>query len=576
MKQLSKFFPAILVLLLSYWAIKPLLAPGFYPIHDDTQVVRVYEMKTALADGLFPVRWVPDLGYGYGYPIFNFYAPFAYYVGGFLNLVGFDSLMATKGMIVLGTLLAGIAMYLFAKEFWGKIGGSISAMLYVYAPYHAVNIYVRGAVAELWAYAIVPFAFLGIYKVFTILEKDTKNKTRKSFLQISQQAWIWVGISAISYAAIIISHNLTALMITPFLFLFAIILFAITLKKKMKNGYYILISLFIGIIISAFYWLPATLEMQYTNVLSVVGGGSDYKDHFVCVSQLWNSPWGYAGSAPGCMDGLSFKLGKLHILLGALSLITLFFLRTQKRLRWSILLALAGFALSVFLVLEYSKFIWDALPQMAFFQFPWRFLILVMFFLSFLGGAILKVMPKIPQVCLGIIFIIAIIFMNRTIFTPSKVLSVTSANYINHSSLTWTTSKISDEYMPKHFKIPKKQSNVPTEIILLNDPNAKATINHRQTQQVLVTIDAPKATTALLNIAYFPSWKVYIDNKETAFTKINTGLLVQIPSGKHILMAKLTQTPIEVLANGVSLTGVIALLAGIIYLRKRDYESKKA
>jgi uncharacterized membrane protein len=134
MKKNLLFLAALI--LLSIPAVIPLFSNGFYPMHDDTQVARVFEMKEALADGMFPVRWVENLGYGYGYPIFNFYAPLAYYVGGFINLLGVDSLTATKVMIGLGTLLAGVSMYFFAREFWGRTGGVVAGLLYVYAPYH--------------------------------------------------------------------------------------------------------------------------------------------------------------------------------------------------------------------------------------------------------------------------------------------------------------------------------------------------------------------------------------------------------------------------------------------------------
>src|SRR3990167_1349066 len=116
MKIIKNIFPIFIVLILSFFSIKPLLMSGFFPIHDDTHVARVYEMAKALSDGMFPVRWVSDLGYGYGYPIFNFYSPLPYYVGGFLDLSGLDSLNATKLTMFLGIILSGFSMYLFAKE----------------------------------------------------------------------------------------------------------------------------------------------------------------------------------------------------------------------------------------------------------------------------------------------------------------------------------------------------------------------------------------------------------------------------------------------------------------------------
>ena len=105
---MKKYWVILIVLVLSLGAIRGFLSPGLFPIHDETQVERVYQMSEALKDGQFPVRWVEDLGYGYGYPIFNFYAPLAYYFGGFLTLIGFNALVAAKLMMIFGILLSGV------------------------------------------------------------------------------------------------------------------------------------------------------------------------------------------------------------------------------------------------------------------------------------------------------------------------------------------------------------------------------------------------------------------------------------------------------------------------------------
>src|SRR5579883_3340056 len=163
--KIRNYFPILFVILISLGAIFPLFHSGFFPMHDDTQVARVYEMAKSLRDGMFPVRWVQDLGYGYGYPIFNFYAPLAYYVGGMIALFA-DALFAAKVMIFFGVVLSGITMYLLGKALWGQWGGIFSAILYVYAPYHAVDLYVRGDIAELWAYVFFPLALLGIWFLY--------------------------------------------------------------------------------------------------------------------------------------------------------------------------------------------------------------------------------------------------------------------------------------------------------------------------------------------------------------------------------------------------------------------------
>ncbi|MEK7166016.1 MAG: hypothetical protein AAB874_04390, partial [Patescibacteria group bacterium] len=160
----KKILPLIIVLIISVPVVYPLSRPGFFPMHDDTQPTRVAQMAKAIADGQFPVRWVSDLGYGYGYPLFNFYAPLPYYVGAAAHLLGMNLISATKLMFGIGMLLAPITMYLLAASWWGKRGGLLSAILYTYTPYHAVEVYVRGSVGELWAYGFLPLVILGIFE----------------------------------------------------------------------------------------------------------------------------------------------------------------------------------------------------------------------------------------------------------------------------------------------------------------------------------------------------------------------------------------------------------------------------
>lgn len=571
MDSIKRFLPAIVLILLSYWAVQPLLFAGFFPMHDDTQVARVYEMKQALSDGQFPVRWVSDLGYNYGYPIFNFYAPFAYYVGGFLAVFGLDALMATKLMMIIGVLFAGISMYLLAREFWGEAGGVVSGLLYIYAPYHAVNIYVRGAVAEFWAYAFVPLVFLGVYKLFVLLTHHTKP-VNHSLL------WMWTCIGSLGYAGIIISHNLTAMMVTPFLVATVVILFVLARKKP--QSYFLFLPLLFGIVLTAFYWLPTLQEMSYTNVTSVIGGKSDVNLHFVCPSQLLNSPWGFGGSTPGCVDGMSFKIGKIHLALVVLSFFALGFL--WKKQKDIVIISSSFFVFllsSLFLMLQESASIWNMFHQMAFFQFPWRFLLLVSFFISFLAGATFFVLQTKTNhlITYGIssIVIVVILLTNIGLFIPQTQLQKTAADYTNVETLTWTTSKISDEYLPQGFEKPRRKSEVPQTKMTLSDSSARITDLETKTNNITAVVDSPKKTRATFNIAYFPAWQVFIDEEKTGYSVFHKGLYVTIPSGKHSITARFIQTPIETLANTLSLTGVLALLIGIIITQRKDVTHAK-
>ena len=471
MRFLKKNYGLFIVLILSFWAIKPFFISGFFPMHDDTQVARVFEMGKMLKSGVFPVRWVPDLGYGYGYPIFNFYAPIAYYIGGIFILLGFDALLATKLMMALGVVSAGIFMYFLAREFFGELGGIVSGLFYVYAPYHAVDIYVRGDVAEFYAYAFIPLIFLGFYKIFQCLRSDgyhtdnSKFKVQNAKLKFKIQKFGIIG--SLGFAGIILSHNLTALMTVPFLIAFCLAFIIFSKKEtRMLNVLHLTLYIFLGLAISAFYWIPALAEMKNTNILSQIGGGADFRDHFVCIEQLWTSSWGFGGSTGGCIDGMSFMVGKLHISSTLLLIPILIYVKSKRKyfnkIYYLSIFSIAGFLISIFLMLDVSGFLWEAIPAMAFFQYPWRFLILASFSSSILSGAIVFLLSqfKIRSYLTAFLLVFLLMFFNLKFFVPQTIFSAAASDFTNDKILKWTVSKISDEYLSPNFKKPKSENEI--------------------------------------------------------------------------------------------------------------------
>lgn len=398
------------LIILSFPAIRSILTPGYFPMHDDTQVVRVDQMYQALKSGQFPVRWVPDLGYGYGYPIFNFYNPLPYYFGAGLMFLGLDALWATKTMFIAPILFSGLAMYWLTKKYFGTVAALVSGVFYVYAPYHAVQIYVRGAVAEYWAYAFIP---LVIY----------------AFLSKRQL------LAAISLALLILSHNLTAFMLIPFLVLF----------RPIR-------PILLGLGLSAFFWFPALAEQHLTRVPQMVSQQFNPLEHFVYPGQLWASDWGYAGSAPGRADGLSFMIGKLHIIFTLLALVIFVFSRKiTKSTRRLVLLAISYWLFAMFMLLPLSHFIWANLPVLHFLQFPWRYLSFVALFTSILTGFAITRFPKIAWL------LPLFVLYSTKFFQPQFTYPVTAAELLTQPQVKWVISARSDEYLPKDFVVPQTE-----------------------------------------------------------------------------------------------------------------------
>src|SRR5512135_1942487 len=107
----------ITVILMAAIAALPFLTRPGLPRHTDLElhVFRAAEYSDSLRGGVLYPRWAPDFYYGYGYPIFNYYAPFTYALASLLAIpVGIVA--GVKGVILLAFLLAAIGMYYFARR----------------------------------------------------------------------------------------------------------------------------------------------------------------------------------------------------------------------------------------------------------------------------------------------------------------------------------------------------------------------------------------------------------------------------------------------------------------------------
>ena len=531
-------------------------------MHDDTQPTRVFEMARALGDGQFPVRWVSDLGYGYGYPIFNFYAPLPYYIGAIGVLSGLDAIVVTKLMFGLGVLLAAIFMYVLGYKLGGVWGGIISALVYLYAPYHGVQIYVRGAVGEYWAYAFLPLILYGI-----IGDKENRD-----------QSWL---IAALGLAGVILSHNITAFLTLGFLglFLASELLKSLVNRSDFSKAALILKVIVVGALFTAWFWLPAVTEVYLTKVETLVQGANDFHRHFVFLDQLWNSPWGYGGSAPGRLDGMSFMLGKIPLVLAILGLAGLTWNKIKSK--GLIYLCLGGLIISVFMMLDISKSIWEVIPGIDFVQYPWRFLVFAVFFIAVMSSYVdfsltRFVSSRNSRSLLLLGFSLVIVVVHSRYFRPQFVANKTSADYISDTAVKWSISRISDEYLPKNFPVPKTDKEIAlgkfntTGDIIIDQSEIRSHFWH-------IDVMSLTAGDIVLSLSFFPGWKFYIDNRVVE-PIIQDGLVkLQLVPGKHTITAYFSNTWPRIVGNWVSLLALFWFMTklGPLKYKNQPYQNEK-
>ena len=99
----------VLAIALGLLAALPFLTRPGLPRDTDAElhVFRAAELGYSLRAGDLYPRWAPDFYYGYGYPIFNYYAPLTYHLANLFQLMpGVGIVDAVKLVFILGLTCA--------------------------------------------------------------------------------------------------------------------------------------------------------------------------------------------------------------------------------------------------------------------------------------------------------------------------------------------------------------------------------------------------------------------------------------------------------------------------------------
>jgi len=555
MVKVKKFLRTKLIFLLFLVLIIPaflkLIRPGYFPMHDDLQAIRLLQMDKCIKDGQIPCRWVPDMGYGYGYPQFNYYNPLPYYLMEGFHLFGLGYLDSIKLGLVVSILASAVGMFLLGKSLWGTAGGFISGLLYTYAPYRAVDIYVRGAMGEVWAFVFLPFVFYS--------SREVIKGRRKAIL------WL-----ALSLAALFTSHNITSLIFIP-VFVSWVIFTYFSLygspipssRKELKN---VFLGISWGFAISAFFLLPAWLEREFVHIETLLQGYFNYLAHFVSLNQLlFSNYWGYGSSQLGPFDEISLSVGLVHWLLPLLVLGLLAFFRKKKE--FLLVLFFAGFGwVALFLTHQKSVWVWDRLSILAFLQFPWRFLILAVFCFSIAAGGMATLFTKKGSYKYLMLIASILLISYSGLFRPRAWLDITDED--KFSGELWQkqlTVSIFD-YLPIYAEQPPTQEAPKRPTLVRGEGGIIQGEKGTDWQQWEIFVASSEALVRL-PLYYFPGWKVWVDKEETPIDYQNElGLITfLVPRGRHQVLAKLTETPIRKTGNLVSL---VSLAIIPLFLRK--------
>lgn len=601
------------LLCLCLFAIGPLLRPGyFWDAHDaKNSLYFLFEFDKSIRDGILWPRWGPDWAFGYGYPFWNIYGPLAYYVGEAIHLLGFDLIDALKITFALSVFGSALSMYLFVGRLMGEAAGLIAGLVYVYAPYHLFDIYVRAALAESFAFVFVPLVLWGFYE-----------------LAVRPRLTAVIGAAA-AYAALILTSNVLLVLMTPLVGLLVIWLAVGHLKDERptsdgaQRGVATRLRLLLrmlaapaaglalGLGLMAIFLLPALFERNYVRLDQWFGGRYTFGRDFVYFFQLFSPCWGFGASVAGPDDQVGFQLGLAPLVLFALSFVAAPRLASTQARRVLRFFQVATL-LAAFLMTPASAWVWYSLPVLQAVQFPWRLGVITTTCLAISAGATLGLTRRVAQSVrpadlanlissnLSTVILALLVVLASYPYLQAQMREARPEEGPPGLANLFRYQQASDEMtgvtawvrrVPGWSALAEQVIQGGTIDTRVNytaiPPDQRLGVHSLEMDSVhelvwVYAADDQQAVTFM--IPYYPGWTatVYADLKEPAedlkarlgppvasptlrVTEDEGWLVVPVPAGEHFLEVRFQDTPVRVVGKIISLASLLAACAALGY-----------
>ena len=357
-------------------AVRLTVARGLPYGHDsEFHLYRQVTWDALIRHGTLYTRWIPFLGYGYGFPLSNYYPPLLYYVTEPFQLLGLDAPMAlclTLGLALVG---AAVGIYAWVRDLFGSGPGVVAATAYVFSPYVMYTLINRASFSEMVALAWMPW---GVWA----LRRYT----------VERRLAYGIG-SALIVAAMLLSHLFTA-----YLFIASLLVYALALSCVMPNEkrprctqrlaafLRLLWPMALGLGLAAFMWLPAMAESNLIQIERVLLIADPAKgDGLLPLAQVLGGPLLPNRTLPVAVVPPS--LSSAAIVLALVGLVTGWVALRSRELKAHLLVAVGITVVAVGMVTPTAQWLWRTVPLLRLSQLPHRFLSAGSLWLALLAGA---------------------------------------------------------------------------------------------------------------------------------------------------------------------------------------------
>ena len=545
--------PAAL-LLTALAATSLLLARGPSCGHDfDFHFVSWLEVARAWHGGLFYPHWAMSPNFGAGEPRFIFYPPGSWMLGALLgSILGWHAAPWLFTTICL--FCAGLAMRSFASGWLPPVAATAAACLYIANPYLLFVAYERTAYGELMGAALIPLLLS-----FAVRPSPPIAALAPTI------AGIWL-------------MNAPAGVMACYALLW-IALLRLASERSFRSSLRLASATAIGLALAGFYLVPAAYQERWVEIARAIGPDMRFQDSFL-----------FHHSGEAFHDAVLHTASILACILLAFALASIPLWRDASRSRPLLWLASLA-ALILLLLVPISAPLWRHAPQLAYMQFPWRWLLVLAPVVAlFVAGSLAQRTQTVWLVTAVVALCVAsIVAFTRPFHQYCDDEDNVSAQLaLMHDG---TGQEGTDEYTPHDDDNAEVDQDMPEVRVLVSpgaeepdsgkvqnpeyesDPNAEihATITVTQwlSERRSIALDTPAPGYAVFRLMDYPAWTVRRNDAIiTQRPRRDDGLLtIPVPPGRSEIDIQWHTTPDIWIGRALSLLGLCVF--GLVWYCER-------
>ena len=574
--------PFAIVCLAGLAVMLPLLAKPYVARSFDIldHLFRLAALDQQISQGnAYPLRF-PAFTYGYGAAVLSYYPPLSYYLMEMARLLGANYVFAYNLAFTVVAVGGALSSYYLGERVFNRGAAVVVSIAYIYNPYFLANIWLRGAVAETLALAVVPLLFAAVHRV------------------AAEIGWRSYVEATVAVALIILAHPLSTFLFAPFLAGYAILVLILMGHGRRWRAMMILAAgVLTGALLTCFYWLPAQLEPGGRRVIDLPAAMQAFLGDLKPIGQILHLGLTTTFWFERSWSDFSIAVPVLVVMSLIYFALTLRSKDTREKVQF-VFFAVSA-AMAFLAMTTWVRSLWEKLTPVAYLQFPYRwFGPLALFTALFIGGSLgIDVRNRADRpyriaVGASLVFLIITSLANapdEPARMPSAGIAKVTASDIDDPGLllgferdeayafatlgcwVWMNEYIPStsfwgecpRYLNTVFEDTPVRSRLPAV-------NARVIPTAAGPNVVEATVNSAAPWRLSLHAFWIPGWSGTVDGKPVPTGPMDAiGVAgVAVPAGEHRVRLAFGQTPLRRVAKWVSL---LALLGWLVIAWRRHW-----